>query len=591
MLQFQITNKLGARQFEHDFGPLEIGRGTPREQMPRLSIPEDQYVSKDHILIEEIQPGRIRMENLSSKNPVWLGEGKALEPGHQREFMLPLHISIGVTTIEIDSRGPDPVKVEMLDTIAPPVRPSKLLLAGKTALSGLGSSPSAEVLATWFETVIAVQRAAAGSPEFYAQTTQAMIDLVGLDRGLILLRRGEEWDVASRANKVPESGREYSLTTLRRVLNDRQTHFQASVSGSPNTSLRGVEAVVASPIFGAEDDIVGVLYGSRTRSSGGKPPSIGPLEAQVVQLLASAVGAGLTRLQQEAEAGRMRVQFEQFFTPDLARELQRNPLMLEGQDRILTILFSNIRGFAQVSHALTAQETCQLLREVMDEITTQVRAQEGVVAHYSGDGLMAMWNAPADQPDHATRACRAALAIQAGLPRIAEAWSDKLAGPLVVGLGLNTGMALVGNTGSEQKFKYGPLGHAVNLASRVEGATKQLGILTLMTDSTRALIRDEFAIRRLCKVRVVGMTQPVELYELHHDSASAEWIQRRDTYEKALALFETGQWSACCREVYPLLSGHEGKYDVPSLNLVSRSVDCLRAPPSEFSPIIELSSK
>src|SRR5207253_25677 len=175
-----------------------------------------------------------------------------------------------------------------------------------------------------FETLIAVQRAAAGSPEFYEQTAQAVVDLVGLDRGLVVLRRINNWEPVARAGKTQHSGREFSLTILQQMVQERRTFFQSAASGSIISSLQGIEAVVASPVFDAQDQVVGSVYGSRTRfTDSSKGPGIGPLEAQIVQLLASAVGVGLARLEQEAEAGRLRVHFEQFFSRSLARELQR----------------------------------------------------------------------------------------------------------------------------------------------------------------------------------------------------------------------------------------------------------------------------
>src|SRR4029077_15649465 len=139
---------------------------------------------------------------------------------------------------------------------------------------------------------------------------------------------------------------------------------------------------------------------------------------------------------------------------------------------------------------------------------------------------MAMWNAPANQPDHAVKACRAAVAMQAGLIGLGVHWQERLGVPLRLGVGLNTGPALCGNTGSKQKFKYGPLGHTVNLASRVEGATNHLGVSLLITCSTGSLLDDRFATRRLCRARVVGIAGEVELHELHSLSASPDWQRR-----------------------------------------------------------------
>ncbi len=140
---------------------------------------------------------------------------------------------------------------------------------------------------------------------------------------------------------------------------------------------------------------------------------------------------------------------------------------------------------------------------------------------------------------------------------------------------------------------YGPLGNTVNLASRVEGATKHLKTPVLITGSTRAQIGDAFAVRRLCQVRVVGIQGAVDLYELHGETASPEWLADRDAYEKALGLYESRQWLKTCQTLLPLLEKAEqiGVYDVPTLKLMNRSWACLEAPPDPFDPVLELSSK
>jgi adenylate cyclase len=210
--------------------------------------------------------------------------------------------------------------------------------------------------------------------------------------------------------------------------------------------------------------------------------------------------------------------------------------------------------------------------------------------HYAGDGLMALWNAPKDLTDHAARACRAALAILGDLPELDVTWRERLGGPLSLGIGLNTGLALCGNTGTKQKFHYGALGHAVNVASRVEGATKQFGIPLLITGSTRAQLGDDFAARRLCRARLVGIDGVVDLHELHAESASEEWSSRRAIYEKGLALYEAGAWVEACGTLHPLLLG-QSEYDRPTLTLLARATQALREPPERFEPVIDLDCK
>ncbi len=257
---------------------------------------------------------------------------------------------------------------------------------------------------------------------------------------------------------------------------------------------------------------------------------IRPLEAQLVQLLAAAVAANLAR----TAATRTRTQFDQFFSPALVRELERDPALLEGRSQEATILMSDLRGFSSLSERLGPQDTCKLIRDVMEKLSERIVEQAGVIVSYLGDGVLAMWNAPARQENHAVRACRAALLMQAEVPGLSGVWKPIIGQPLRIGIGVNTGTAQVGNTGSSRKFMYGPLGNTVNLASRVEGATKEFKTPILITGSTRAQLGDAFAVRRLCQVRVVGIQGAVDLYELHGETASQEWSADRDVFEKAL---------------------------------------------------------
>jgi signal transduction histidine kinase len=175
------------------------------------------------------------------------------------------------------------------------------------ALDLLKQTTSLENMTQWFEAVISVLRAVPGSPEFYNQAAQAMVDLIGLDRGLVMLKHGDAWKVVARAFQGEGgSGREFSHTILRFVATEKRTFFQpAGKMPAQAESLAGIQAVVASPIFDEQENVVGVIYGSRTRTA--RVRDIGTLEAQMVQLLASVVGVGLMRLAQQAEETKLRV--------------------------------------------------------------------------------------------------------------------------------------------------------------------------------------------------------------------------------------------------------------------------------------------
>ncbi len=589
MLRFRVYNRQERQEVEHPSGPIEFGRGGPRNNVPRCII-QDLYVSKDHIRVVELENGKVRVENLSQRNSIRLADNSVIATGSSREVTTPIHLTVGETTLEIDGPGPGSGE-RLLQTIATPL-PYRTDHSTHRSLMDLGRSPTPETLARWFETVIAVQRSAAGSPEFYQQTARAVVTLVGLDRGMVLLRREGRWMVQAR---YPEDadypGREFSLTTIERVERERRTFFHTAESmPSATESLQGVEAVAASPVFDSNDQVVGAVYGIRNRLTPHAGLGIGSLEAQVLQLLASAVGVGLARQEQEARATRRLVQLEQFFPGDLAREMEQNPHVLDGQEREVTVLFSDIRGFSRTSERLGPSDICRLVSDVMERLTARVQETGGVVVHYAGDGLMALWNAPKDVPDHAARACRAALAMQADLPSLDAEWKARLGGPVRLGIGLNTGLALCGNTGSKKKFHYGALGHAVNLASRVEGATKQLGTPILITGSTHAQIGDGFATRRLCRARLVGIDGANDLHELHAENATEDWREWHATYERGLALYEAGRFLEACRTLHTLLFG-ESEHDRPTLKLLARATQALCEPPEHFDPVIDLDYK
>ncbi len=308
-----------------------------------------------------------------------------------------------------------------------------------------------------------------------------------------------------------------------------------------------------------------------------------------MQLLAAAAGANLAR----SLALRTRVQFEQFFSAELVRELERDAGLLEGRIDEVTVLFSDLRGFTAISERLGPHRTCHMLRDMMERLTDRIVEHGGAIVDYAGDGILAMWNAPVKQADHAARACRAALAMLAELPDLNARWSGELAAALVMGIGINTGEALVGNTGSQRKFKYGPHGHTVNVASRIQDATKRLKLPLLITDSTRANLPAEFLTRRIGRVVLPGVAQPVVAYELNGPHASPEWVRLRDTYEAALAFFEAGQWARACQALTPLLDagGERPVYDWPTLKLLRQAWNCLESRPDPFDPIIEVSGK
>jgi adenylate cyclase len=611
MLSFAIQNGAQHQLLDHDGGAFEFGRG-PRRDLPRFVI-NDRFVSRDQLKVEELPGGRLRVSNLSASRPVLLGDGAEIAAAEVREVSLPARFRVGTTLIVVTPRAeapaaPSPPPTEALPPAAPAESPPDESLAEEGYLSmrpvrhndrpppaaGAGGELSAADLSQWLEAVLALQRSDAPPAEFYAQAARAMIDLVGLDVGLVLLYARGAWQVAARAAPDDDgqqvgAGREFSQTVLRQVLAQKQTFYQDLSKLSAHESLASVDAVVVSPLFGLEDEVVGALYGLRRDARQEMVGKITPQEAHLVQLLAAVVGANLAR----TAATRIRTQFEQFFPAPVVHALARDPHLLDGRDHDVTVLVCDMRRFSTISEKLSPADTCRMVRDVMERLSDCVTRHEGVIVSYQGDGFLAMWNAPFHQQHHATLACRAALAIVGEVPALNAAWQPLTGVPIQIGVGVNSGNAQVGNTGSSRRFMYGPLGNTVNLAARVEGVTKHLSLPVLITDFTRIQVGGAFATRRLGLVRVAGIQSAFDLYELRGEPASPEWLAFRDRYEQALGMYENRHWLTTCQACLRLLEemGDLARYDRPTLRLVSRAFGCLESPPDPFDPAIDFMTK
>jgi class 3 adenylate cyclase len=377
---------------------------------------------------------------------------------------------------------------------------------------------------------------------------------------------------------------------LARVLAEKCTFFsRVDETVDVRTSLAALDSFVAAPILDRDDNVIGALYGHRSRAvSQAEGQDITRLEALLVETLACGVAAGLARLEQERTALARKVQFEQFFSSELAAELEAQPDLLAGRDTEVTVLFCDIRGFSRVSERLGPTQTMEWIGGVLSALSDEVVATGGVLVDYVGDELLAMWGAPQAQPDHAARACRAARAMVRQAGPINARWEPLVGAATGFGVGVNSAVARVGNIGSTRKFKYGPLGNGVNLGSRVQGATKYLRVPMLVTGATRRLVGEEFLARRLCSVRVVNIAEPVELHELDctDDPSRREAFAR---YEEALGAFDAGNFGTAARLLGNLLAMTPG--DGPALVLLSRAVDCMIREPADCSTVWELPGK
>ncbi len=532
---------------------LEIGRQRANEPEPRqrmdlgkssriiLTPLDDVDVSRSHLaLVPMADEGQVEVINLSRTQPVHLGPHEVLEPGQKMIAEIPLLAQFSGYAVRVEPPEEEDLDLQPL--------PERTIAPGRqsieTELSRVNVDALDEgVLLRWLETLLGVFQSAAGSSDFPELAAKALVKIVGLDTAAMLECDAEgRWRTAALHSIVEEQNEETwvpSQTLLAQVRKEKRTyrHVPASVSDTAH-SLQDVSALVSAPILDGDHNVIGALYGDR-RSSGQAHaiPDISPFEAKLVEVLASGIAAGLARMKEEKAAVAARVQFEQFFTPQLAGQLEEDPRLLEGRDAQITILFADIRGFSRLSEKLGPARTMTWIQDTLGALSECVLDCDGVLVDYLGDELMAMWGAPIAQANHADLACRAAQQMIRSLPKISERWQEELGAPVELGIGINSGVARVGNTGTRQKFKYGPLGDTVNIASRVRGATKFLGADCLMTGSTLAELSTCAELRRLARVRVVNIARPIDIHELPCISPS-DWDIRRTRYEEALTALE-----------------------------------------------------
>jgi adenylate cyclase len=218
---------------------------------------------------------------------------------------------------------------------------------------------------------------------------------------------------------------------------------------------------------------------------------------------------------EEQEKRKVRGAFQQYVSPEVIRRLLSDPERVKPRKTEVTVLFSDIRGFTTISETLDAQTLADLLNGYLTEMTRIIFRHQGTLDKYIGDAVMAIWGAPFDEPNHAERCCLSAVSMLARLSELQVQWRAQDSPVLEIGIGINTGIASVGNMGSSLRHGYTALGDAVNLAARLEGLNKEYGTQILISEFTRRELRDDqFIFREIDFIRVKGKLQPVTIYEI-----------------------------------------------------------------------------
>jgi len=232
----------------------------------------------------------------------------------------------------------------------------------------------------------------------------------------------------------------------------------------------------------------------------------------------------LNYFREEKRRAQIRSAFSQYLSPELVEQLTREPdrLVLGGETRVMSVLFSDVRGFTAIAEGFKSNPSglTALMNRLLTPLSNAIIERRGTIDKYIGDAIMAFWNAPLDDPDHALHACEAALEILHRLDLLnAERREEaKRAGTepsdMQIGIGISTGESVVGNMGSDIRFDYSVLGDSVNLASRLEGLTATYGLRILLCSETAKRCGDNFAVLEIDYVRVKGKRDAARVFTL-----------------------------------------------------------------------------
>jgi adenylate cyclase len=453
------------------------------------------------------------------------------------------------------------------------------------ALSSPGEYPVESILRILQE-VMEVFRNARSEDALYKAAVNGAVRIVKFDGARLLRFDGRDW---SQVQEFHAGSNPFSRHVLQQVLRDRRT-FWSGGSFNATASLSLVDAVVAAPILSRDGEVIGALYAERHQSDLRQPErQITRIDAQLMELLACGVASELARQSQEEESRRHEKRFEQFFSPKLARELNAQPDLLEGRDVDVSVLFCDIRRFSRISESVDTKTVFSFINDVVGVISGCIEKYDGVVVDYVGDAVMGMFGAPQPQPDHPSRAAHAALEMLRELPRLNADWKRQIPPDLDVdfAIGINSGRARAGNSGCVSKYKYGPLGNTVNLASRIQGVTKHLQSRILVSRATADRLDPTFVHRKVCDARVVNIREPVSLHEICEQGPNAGDLN--GTYQHALRQFETSDFATAARTLTELLVRFPK--DGPTLVLLSRVVSALVDGKADEHPVWNLTRK
>lgn len=284
--------------------------------------------------------------------------------------------------------------------------------------------------------------------------------------------------------------------------------------------------------------------------------------------------------------------FQLYLMPEVIDELAEHPelLSLGGQEKTLTILFCDIRGFTTLSEGLSPPELTSLINEYLTAMTDAIMETGGLVDKYIGDAVMAFWGAPLPNLLQESAACRGALAMMSSLDKLNSDLLKRGKKPIHIGIGISTGEVVVGNMGSSKRFNYTVMGDEVNFASRLEGLTKAYGITCVIGERTAKAISGDtsFTLRELDFVMVKGKKEPRTIYQLFTGEPSSVLKEQFVHFMNGRASYIRGDWDEAIKHFKEaLLLGEDG----PSQTFLDRAEHLMKNPPDDWKGIWEFTTK
>ncbi len=395
--------------------------------------------------------------------------------------------------------------------------------------------PGLEVLSQWIEAFGELQQMTGDMAEFFQQALRSIIspggfeaaEMIFLDDSQSSLSVGsiEHFD-AVRQRLIAMVNQENTTCFHRAALLDHESH------------LWGLPTAVISPLHDHRKNLIGYLIGWRVSGENNQRLGVRSWEAHFVRMISQLVSCTGIRFENVRESTKKTALLAQVFPEKVIEQWEQNPGIFEAREQVVTTMIVDVRDFSRISDRFPPQQAYRLVNELMEHWTMLVLQNSGVIVDYFGDGLLAFWNAPLEIRDHASMAVNCAMQIQDDLAGMGQKWESILEQPLRAGIGIATGPAHVGNCGSPQRIKYGPHGRSVNLAARLEQLTKQLAMPIVISELTAEHINADFLTRRICKVRIRGFRQALNIYEPIPENSDLDFCAL-EKYEDILQQFET----------------------------------------------------